>query len=74
VLHVLHVFSVCVLCKIVPPPNAYISRNVDALGACGQSQWGFHEVSWVLNMLTWYRINEERDDKSFMGVESNSWG
>jgi hypothetical protein len=31
-------------------------------------------VSWALNMLTWHCIDEERDDKSFMGVEIVSWG
>jgi hypothetical protein len=40
----------------------------------GQYQWGFHEVSWALNMLTWHHVNEERDYKSFMGVERVSWG
>jgi hypothetical protein len=40
----------------------------------GQSQWGFYGVSWALNMLTWHRVNEERDDKSFIGVERVSWG
>jgi hypothetical protein len=29
----------------------------------------FIRVSWVLIMLMWHHINEERDDKSFMGVE-----
>ena len=27
------------------------------------------EVSCTLNMLMWRYINEERDDKSFIGVE-----
>jgi hypothetical protein len=31
-------------------------------------------VSWALNALTWHCINEERDDKSFMGAEIVSWG
>jgi len=31
--------------------------------------WGFIRVSCTLNMLMWHYINEERDDKSFMGVE-----
>jgi len=30
---------------------------------------GFLRVSCTLNMLMWRYINEERDDKSFMGVE-----
>jgi len=30
---------------------------------------GFIRVSCTLNMLMWRYINEERDDKSFMGVE-----
>jgi hypothetical protein len=30
---------------------------------------GFIRVSWVLIMLMWHYNNEERDDKSFMGVE-----
>ena len=40
----------------------------------GQSQWGFHRVLWALNMLTWYCLDEEREDKSFMGVERVSRG
>jgi hypothetical protein len=39
----------------------------------GLSQWGFHEVSWALNMLTCHHINEERNNKSFIGVERVSW-
>ena len=39
-----------------------------------QSQWGFHRVSWTLNMLTWHCLDEEREDKSFMGVERVLWG
>ena len=35
----------------------------------GQSQWSFIRVLWALNRLMWHRIDEERDDKSFMGVE-----
>jgi len=37
-----------------------------------QSQWGFIRVSYTLNMLMWHYINEERDDKSFMGVDTVS--
>jgi hypothetical protein len=40
----------------------------------GQSQWGFIIVSWALIMLMWHHINEERDDKSFMGAERVLWG
>jgi hypothetical protein len=40
----------------------------------GQSQYNFIRVSWALNVLMWHRINEVRDDKSFMGVERVSWG
>jgi len=32
----------------------------------------FIRVSYTLNMLMWRYINEERDDKSFMGVEKVS--
>jgi hypothetical protein len=39
-----------------------------------QSQWGFITVSWALNRLMWHCIDEERDDKSFMGIERVSWG
>jgi len=35
----------------------------------GQFQWGFIIVLWALIMLMWHHINEEEDDKSFMGVE-----
>jgi hypothetical protein len=38
-------------------------------GVLGQSQWGFIRVLWALIMLMLHHINEERDDKSFMGVE-----
>jgi hypothetical protein len=27
----------------------------------------FTRVSWALNKLMWYSLNEERDGKSFMG-------
>jgi hypothetical protein len=30
---------------------------------------GFIRVSWTLIMLMWHRINEERYDKNFMGVD-----
>jgi hypothetical protein len=40
----------------------------------GQSQWDFIRVLWTLIMLMWHHINEERDDKSFMGAERISWG
>ena len=39
-----------------------------------QYQWGFHRVPWALNMLTWHYLNEEREDKSFTGVERVLWG
>jgi hypothetical protein len=58
-----------------------VRHGMPATGSCaqaevalGQSQWDFIKVSWTLNMLMWHRINEERDDKSFMGAERVSWG
>ena len=47
--------------------------HVEILFCLGQSQWGFIRVSWALNMLVRHRIDEERDDKSFMRVERVSW-
>jgi hypothetical protein len=35
---------------------------------------GFIRVLWVLIILMWHHINEERDDKSFMKVERVLWG
>jgi hypothetical protein len=35
---------------------------------------GFIRVLWALNRLMWHRIDEERDDKSFMRIERVSWG
>jgi hypothetical protein len=45
-------------------------NTATSISPLGQSQWGFIRVSWTLIMLMWHHINEERDYKSFMRVES----
>jgi hypothetical protein len=36
--------------------------------------WDFIRLSWALIMMMGHHINEERDEKSFMGVERILWG
>jgi hypothetical protein len=40
--------------------DSSVAYGRDLVFLLGQSQWGFIRVLWVLIMLMWHHINEER--------------